>query len=248
MWVKHRNGCPRRHEAQLPHGGSQLAITWSPGPRSVTPSPDCDHLRPPPRDRENGTASTAAARRYGRTGQNGTRPPRPSLISTWPGPGPTTWTSVADVELGVTNRMEYRSAHCAPPISGEFSSDRSKVEQVTVTPRNPQSARFAQIHEGAELSGPRRRGIQQTREGEPLCPAEPWSTAGSAERAPGSLPAGSWMILRRSAENLPRSSQSPTLRMRSMRRRSGCGGSGPANRPSGSCSRRRPWRRLSARR
>src|SRR5216683_2790111 len=84
------------------------------------------------------------------------------------GPRPDDLDIVADVELGVTNRMEYRSAHGAPPISGEFSSDRSKVEQVAVTPRNPQSARFAQIHEGAELSGPRRRGIQQTREGGPL--------------------------------------------------------------------------------
>src|SRR5262245_53899806 len=33
---------------------------------------------------------------------------------------------VADVELGVTNSVEYRSAHGAPPISGEFCSDPLK--------------------------------------------------------------------------------------------------------------------------
>src|ERR1035438_4979693 len=39
MWVMHRCGSPRRHEGQVPHGGSQLAMTRSPTARSVTPSP-----------------------------------------------------------------------------------------------------------------------------------------------------------------------------------------------------------------
>src|SRR5258707_96893 len=93
------------------------AASWrSRGPqaRGRSPPPRRQPPRPPPRDRE-WPASTAAARRYGRTGQNGTRRPRPDDLDI-----------VADVELGVTNRMEYRSAHGAPPISGEFSSDPLK--------------------------------------------------------------------------------------------------------------------------
>src|SRR5258708_36010046 len=97
-------------------------------------------------------------------------PAAPILISTSPGPGPTTWTSSRMSSLASPTAWSTaaRTAHLR--FLANPATIRSKVEQVTVTPRNPQSARFAQIHEGDELSGPQRRGIQQTREGGPYIP------------------------------------------------------------------------------
>jgi hypothetical protein len=69
------------------------------------------------------------------------------------GPRPDDLDIIANVELGVTNRMEYRSAHGAPPISGEFPVIRSKVEQVIVTLRKPHAAKSVQTHREGYMAG-----------------------------------------------------------------------------------------------
>ena len=90
-WVMHRYGWPRRHEAQLPHGGSQFAMTWSPTVRPATPSPMAT------------TSPAASCPRmagigWGRLPLRADRsewqtPAARTRILTWPGPGPTATTS-----------------------------------------------------------------------------------------------------------------------------------------------------------
>src|SRR5215468_7111624 len=104
MCVKHRYGWPRRHDEQVPHGGSQLAMTWSPGARSLTPSPPA-----------------IAGRKVGMAHSRGAHFDQ-HLAGAWPDD----LHVVPDVQLGVTDRMEHRSAHGPPPISAESSCDPVK--------------------------------------------------------------------------------------------------------------------------
>src|SRR5262245_2737586 len=60
---------------------------------------------------------------------------------------------VTDVELGVTNRVEYRSAHGAPPISGEFCCDPLKSRTGCSQSAQAWRAASAAIRDGETSKG-----------------------------------------------------------------------------------------------
>ena len=110
-WVMHRYGWPRRQEEQVPHGGSQLAMTRSPTARPVTPSPTAITSPAASCPRIAGSGCGSPPLRAERSEWH--TPVARTRIRTCPGPGPTASTSsrMSNLESSIEWSTAARTTH-----------------------------------------------------------------------------------------------------------------------------------------
>ena len=117
-WVRHRCGSPRTHHEQVPHGGSQLAMTRSPTARPVTPSPTAI-TSPAGLVAEDGRHRLR--QRAGPGGEVGVADPGgPDPDLDLSRPGADGLDVITDDDLVVVGRLEYRGPHDPPPAPGDL--------------------------------------------------------------------------------------------------------------------------------